>query len=154
MQCVSKHASSKNDLRCAAKCLPRAAASVSRSGRKPQSTRGVHPLHKCSVQGFWEISSRMQKKKKERRKERNTVSWPHVGWYLKTQDRKKQPCNGNSCLWAETPLSDTKTAFPLSAGLFPCLLCLFICRHHAHGLHATRFHSLSSELDPTFLQNK
>lgn len=29
--------------------------SVCRSSHKPRSMHGVHPLHKCSVKGFWEI---------------------------------------------------------------------------------------------------
>lgn len=46
---------------------------LSRSARKPQRTRGVHPLHKCSVQGFWEISSRMQKNQKKKPQRRDPV---------------------------------------------------------------------------------
>lgn len=56
------------------------------------------------------------------------------------EDTERKPAlNRNFRLWARTPASDTKAALPLSAGLFPHLFCLFVSRHRAHSLDATRF---------------
>lgn len=79
--------------------------------------------------------------------EKAAASWPRAGWYPRRWEGGL-PLNRNSLLGAQTQTSDTKAALPFSAGLVPRLFCLFISRHHAHSLDATRFHSVFSELDP------
>lgn len=118
--------------------------SACRSAHKPRNMSGVHPLHKCWVQGFWE-TSRMQHQHKK--KTSCSAVTPVLDDTPEDMERRL-PLSSYSRLGARTPPSDTKAALPLSAGLFPRLFCLFVSRHRAHSLDATRFHSVSSELDP------
>lgn len=93
LQSASKRASSNSNLRWAAKSLPGATASVSRSGREPERTRGVHPLHKCSLQGFGKISSRLQQHTQSNPQRRD-----HVLDDISEHREKKTPRKGNSGL--------------------------------------------------------
>lgn len=104
MQRVSKHASFQKKTSpffCSQVFASRAAASVSRSGRKPRSARRVHPpLAQVFSSGIWgEISSRMQKKrKKKERKKRGAVTPCWMVPQNTGREKKKQPRNGNSRL--------------------------------------------------------
>lgn len=109
--------------------------SACRSAHKPRSMSGVHPLHKCWVQGFWE-TSRMQHQHK--RKNSCSAVTPVLDDTPEDMERRL-PLSSYSRLGARTPLSDTKAALPLPAGLFPRLFCLFVSRPRAHSLDATRF---------------
>lgn len=130
-------------LRCA-QGAPLCSLCACRSAHKPRSVSGVHPMHKCGVQGFWE-TSRMQHQHKKRTS--CSAVTPVLDDTPEDMERRLS-LSSHSRLGARTPPSDTKAALSLSAGLFPRLFCLFVSRHRAHSLDATRFHSISSELDP------